>query len=189
MRAALPLTLIFIYLTVSSWLPVIEARQWNTTPWSQAIEYTQIIHNKTANRVVLIWWLAPEVINPATPGAEQARSVLSKYVLVGVTDGMISSLGEMTTKDIEGVKIKTMNGAKNALQAFAIPPVVSGTVTVLKSIFGRSMGKLGEGMNWLVFDPENISSCKQGKFWVVYDGVEYDYVTPIPGCPVANLSR
>ena len=62
-------------------------------------------------------------------------------------------------------------------------PVAVGIVAGMQSVFSQALGPMGEGMRWMTFDAAEISSCEEGVFWIDYDGEQYDYRTPIPGCP------
>jgi hypothetical protein len=93
-----------------------------------------------------------------------------------------SAFGEMTPRPRGRVIIKDTTGAtREPLAIDTLPFRVTFALNVLRQMFSQ-MGVFGKGIHFYVFDPSGIDSCKDGQFWVVYEGEEYEYRTPIPGC-------
>ncbi|MFQ5990536.1 MAG: hypothetical protein ACE5K9_11540 [Candidatus Methylomirabilales bacterium] len=166
-----------------------DARQWRMTPSAQAQEYSQIIDQRANNEVVLVWWVAPEVIEDDSPGTEEARAILRQYMLVGVAHAQISPLGQFKFQRPRGLRVQLPDASgkrpmkgKRPMSKKSLPPAVAGVVSVLETTFSQAMGEFGRGVHWYVFDGRDISSCGNGAFWITYAGEQYSYKTPIPGC-------
>ncbi len=159
------------------------ARQWKATPTALAQDYAQIIDSRSEREIVLILWLTPQIVED-TPANAAARDVLSSYVVVGVIHADMSPVGRFEFRTPEGVALRTAGGAKRKpLDQSAIAPMAVGIVAGMQSVFSQALGPMGKGTHWLTFDAEEIRSCEEGVFWIDYAGEQYDYRTPIPGCP------
>ena len=64
-----------------------------------------------------------------------------------------------------------------------VPPGVAGGITGIQQVFAQNLGVLGKGIKWFVYDGTWLKTCGRGHFWITVSGTEYDYVTPVPGCP------
>ena len=132
--------------------------------------------------MVLIFWAAPEMME-AEPNNEAARDVLRNYIVIGVAHAKIA-MGQFTFFDPEEVVIRIEGGGeRRPLDPDSIAPAAAGMVTVMQRAFTQAIGKLGQGTHWLTFEGAGIDSCGPGVFWVDFAGEQYDYRTPIPGCP------
>lgn len=159
------------------------AREWRPTAQSLAENYAQIVDRRSPHEVVFMLWLAPELI-PAGPESAKARQILDDYLVIAVIHADISELGEFSFRRIGDLAVNTVpDGTLKPLVADAVPPAVSGTLSTLRGVFGQALGPMGRGAHWFAFDGRRISSCRAGAFSVPYDGVDYAYQTPIPGCP------
>ena len=69
------------------------------------------------------------------------------------------------------------------MEAASIPPGVAGGITGIQQVFAQNLGVLGKGIKWFVYDGTWLKTCGRGHFWITVSGTEYDYVTPVPGCP------
>lgn len=161
----------------------VDARQWRATPTSKALQYVQIIDNRTAKEVVFVQWTTPEIVE-STPQNELLQSVLQQYMVILIAHASISNLGEWTIKIPEEVSVRGKNSeVLSPLQTTDLPPGVVGMITSLQNVLSNGLGPMGKGMRTFVFESNNIESCKDGLFWVVYAGEKYEYQTPTPGCP------
>lgn len=159
------------------------ARQWNPDSRAAAGDYTLIFHPKGPTQVVAVWWAAPEAFIGA-PNAQVMQDALSRYVVVGIADGRVAAPGApMTFTPIQDLKVADASGRQlSPLAANATPPEMTQTITNLQGLARQSLGPLGQGMRWFVFDGSMIHSCQPGKLSVPYGGETYTYDTPIPGC-------
>lgn len=173
-----------LLLTLGYSLPgTVAARQWRTTPSAQALDYAQIIDQRSKGELVLVFWVAPEIVDGTSPETERARSVLGEYMLVGVAHARISLAGQFTFERPAGVLIQTADGkARQPLSDRALPPAVTGIISTFQATFSQALGQFGQGTHWHVFNGKGIESCQKGAFWVYYAGEQYGYATPIPGC-------
>jgi hypothetical protein len=158
------------------------ARQWNPTPAAKANDYLQITDQRTPNEMVLVLWLAPQLI-PPSPDAELTRKILEDDIVIGLAHADISDLGAFEFRKIREFSLMTFRGSlKFPVSVTALSPVLAGTIAALQQIFSQALGQLGQGMEWVVFDGKWNDSCGKDGFWVSYDGTDYDFQMPVPGC-------
>lgn len=156
------------------------ARDWKPTPQDKAKDYLLIKHEKSPREFVLVTWSAPE--GAVGPLPEELRNVLREHLIIGVVHMRTSETGEMTVRSRGEVMVKDSPGAIRApLVMDTLPYNVTLALTTLRQVFSQ-LGVIGKGIQFYVFEAKGIHSCKDGQFWVVYEGEEYEYKTPIPGC-------
>jgi hypothetical protein len=162
-----------------------EARTWKPDACMEATDYTQIYHDKSPERGITIWWFAPETI-PDDPGSDDVKSMLREYMVVGVSDFEIDAFGRFVAKTPGDVVVETATGKRpEQIAEDRLPPFLFMLLTGLRSMCQQGLGTIGEGMEFFVFEGSNIESCGPGRFSIRYDGEDYEYETPIPGCPDA----
>jgi hypothetical protein len=160
-----------------------DARKWRVKPSDLAADYSQIIDQRAGNEVVVIYWVAPETMDASIQNVEAFRSMLRDYIIVGAAHGTASQTGRLNFRVPEGLVVQSGDGkARQPLAKETWPPLVTAFSTVIQNFMSQSMGQLGEGFNWFVFEGKGIESCGKGRFWVAYAGERYNYETPIPGC-------
>ena len=157
-------------------------RQWRQTPSGLAMDYTQIVDDRSVTEQVMVWWFVAEIMNTKSE-IEEFRSIMGKYVMLGVLHFDISAQGEFLFRNPEAVVVSADDGISRAPIEFEkLPPFVIGFVTVMQTMASQAIGNMGQGIHWFVFESKGIDSCKTGKVLVFYDSETYDYQTPIPGC-------
>ena len=159
-----------------------DARQWRATATTLARDYVQILDQRSANELVLEFWLAPELLE-ATPENNNARELLAQNLVLAIMHADISNTGVFTFRTLAPPPIATQNANRLPIAEQNLDPASVGIITSMKVAFTRALGKLGQGTHWFVYDGKGIMSCERGVFWVVYAGERYEYRTPIPGCP------
>lgn len=158
--------------------PVV-ARDWKPTPQAKANDYLQIKHAKSPSEFVFVFWSAPESLGPIP---EESRNVLREHLIIAVIHMKTSETGEITMRPRGEVMVKDTVGAMRApLVIDTLPYNVTFTLNILRQMSSQ-LGVLGKGLHFYVFEPKGTHSCRDGQFWVVYEGEEYEYKTPIPGC-------
>jgi len=158
------------------------ARQWNPGSSGAALDYTQILHAKGNGEIVVIWWVVPETF-ASVPNSQPLQDVLSRYVVIGVADGHAGANGAMSYGEVADLKITDQTARSlSALPSNVTPPEVAQAISALQTIARQSLGPVGQGIRWFVFDGSTIHSCTPGKMSVPYGGETYTYDTPIPGC-------
>jgi hypothetical protein len=159
------------------------ARQWNATPEAKAQEYLKIIDQRPNNEIVLVVWLAPAMIKNSA-ATKQLREVLEDYFLFGVTHVKVDNVGQFTFKNVSSPRLKPFNGESEApIDTQQLPPAISGMVTTIQKTFQKLLGPLGKGVKWYIFDGKQLQSCGEGGFWIPYANTNYEFRTPVPGCP------
>jgi hypothetical protein len=157
-----------------------EARQWRPTPQALAQEYAMIQDNRPGGELVMVLWVPPEMMED-----KSAQGVLASDVLVGVIDANVAPNGTMMFAPVETLNATDSRGTPlHALKSEDIPPAVAGVLTSIQSLFRQSLGPVGQGFHWFVFDGATVHSCVANSgFTIQLAGENYLYATPIPGCP------
>ncbi|MGB8844011.1 MAG: hypothetical protein WCC64_23420 [Aliidongia sp.] len=168
-----------------------QSRTWLRNAIGLAQDYALINDNRGKGDVVLLLWLAPPMFEKG-PNTQTASELFDKYVVLGVVhqhtanDGTTSfgSVTTLTATDGAGNIMKSLDGT-------AIPPTVVGVMATVQAVFARSLGALGQGVHWFVFNGDTVHACTKGRLSVPFEGEVYTYDTPIPGCnataqPAAN---
>jgi hypothetical protein len=157
------------------------ARPWKPTPQALAIDYAQIINQRSPRDLVMVIWLVPQMLGVAS---EEARELLDKYALIGIAHGHMLIGGTMSYDAIRELNATDDKGNTLAvLTGDNIPPMAQGALTTVQGVFKKMIGPMGEGIQWFVFEAGAVHSCEQGGLSIAYDGETYTYETPIPGCP------
>lgn len=158
------------------------ARQWNETPQSKAREYLQIVDQRSAKELVVVLWLAPQLVPPG-PTAAQTKRVLEDFTVIGLIHADINDNGSMNFRKISNLNLKPFHGGLEApISRGALPPLAAGAIVAIEQVFSQDLGNLGKGTSWFVFGGKWNDSCGKGGFWVQYAGTDYDYTMPMPGC-------
>jgi hypothetical protein len=173
-RAAAPL--IFV-VALAAFSTICAARPWKPTPEALALEYSQI-EDARNHETVLIWWLTPPSIKPPDP-----TGTLDKYVIIGVVDAHYDDLGNITFAPADTLQASVNGRPLSLLTPATMPPAVSGILTVMQNMLGKSLGPMGQGIRWFVFDGGSFHSCGSGQLSVPYANETYTFDAPIPGCP------
>ena len=159
------------------------SRTWSHNPNNLAQDYVTINDNRGNGDVVLLFWIAPALI-PEGPSTQAVRQMLDKYIVIGVVHAHASKDGTITFDRVTTLEASNKNGnALSTLDTNTMPPSVVGALASIQSLFGRSMGNFGQGIQWFALDGGETHTCTKGGFSVKFAGENYTYDTPIPGCP------
>jgi hypothetical protein len=182
MKTRLSHCVAFLPLSVLLLLSPASARQWNPDSRGAALDYTQILHAKGNGEIVVVWWVVPETFS-SVPNSQPIQDVLSRYVVVGVADGHAGANGAMSYGNVADLKITDQTARSlSPLPENVTPPEVTQAISTLQALGRQSLGPVGQGMRWFVFDGSTIHSCTPGKMSVPYGGETYTFEAPIPGC-------
>jgi hypothetical protein len=154
------------------------ARLWKPTQQQQTADYLGITHNKpTGENVVISWWASPLVSAPTM------KPMLDKYLVLSIARTRRSPDGSVGWEEVQGVKLS--DGTGNALKevrADAIPPALVGMIATQEAS-ARQTSQGRAKIYWSVWDAGAVNACQRGKLVISYDGEDYSYDTPVPGCP------
>ncbi|HYW33728.1 MAG TPA: hypothetical protein VE872_01115 [Candidatus Bathyarchaeia archaeon] len=176
------LALVFLGLFCLGLVSPASARQWKPSATALAQDYLTILHNRSQYEVIMLMWIAP----PMVQGSADIRSALDDYILMAVAHAHLSASGVISYEAINALKAVDADGRPlTLLTGDSIPPVVAGILAGEESLFRRSLGPMGRGVQWFVFHAGNVHACTRGGLYVPYAGETYSYMTPIPGCPGA----
>lgn len=163
-----------VMLTVSA-----DARPWKPSPSAVAQDYLQIQQMKPGGELVVLMWIAPPMIDvPA------AKELLEKYVVIAIVHGRTGPAGTLLFDDIPD--LQALDGAGKPLHLYTeadMPADMAQGVQALQGVVRQALGAMGKGMTFFVFDGSKVKACTKGKLTIPYDGEDYTYETPIPGCP------
>jgi hypothetical protein len=155
------------------------SRPWKPTSIQIAGDYAQINHSKTSTEFVNLRWWAPPSVAPGTP----LTRVLEKYVLVSIVHFHSSAAGVVSTDDIEA--LQAVDGSDMPLTLVPrgdLPPTAGEILSTLEGAFRQSIGRLGNGTKFFVFDAGAVRACEKGKVSIPFNGETYSWETPFPGC-------
>jgi hypothetical protein len=167
------LAAILLFLTAA--MPA-SARLWKPTPQQQIGDYLSITHNKGDGNVMIVWMASPLVAGAAKP-------IMDKYVIVSIVRTRRSADGVFGWDDVQGVQVS--DGAGNALKEVSsdqMPPLLVGVIATAEAAMRQSSQGRGK-IYWGVYEAGPISACQRGKLVVSFEGENYTYDTPVPGCP------
>jgi hypothetical protein len=152
------------------------ARLWKPSPQQQTIDYLTITHNKTGESIVIVWMASPLIAAPTM------KPVLDKYIVLSIAHTRRAVDGTTTWDDVQGVQIS--DGAGQALKEVPsdqISPVLVGVIASADATMRQaSQGK--SKVYWSVWEAGAINACQRGKLVVGYNGENYSFDTPVPGC-------
>jgi hypothetical protein len=156
------------------------SRQWKPTSVQLAGDYAAIAHNKSNTDFVNIRWWAEPTVMPGTPLAE----LFHRYILISVVHFHVNPpVGTMTTDDIDTLEVRDSSGMPlTAIPRNALPPGAIATLTGFEASFRQSLGRLGEGTKFFIFDAGAVRACGTGGISVPFAGETYTWETPFPGC-------
>jgi hypothetical protein len=156
------------------------SRPWKPTPIQLAADYAIITHNKSNTDFVTIRWWAEPTIMPGTPLA----SLLQKYIMISVVHFHVDLPGgAMSIEDVDTLEARDSSGMPlTAIARDTLPPAAIGTLTTFESTFRQSIGRLGEGTKFFIFDAGAVRACEKGGISVPLAGETYTWETPFPGC-------
>jgi len=157
------------------------ARSWKPQGAVLAQDYSVITDARLNHDLVEIFWMSW----PMTASASQVmQQLLDRYIILGVSHGMLDPGGKMVFSREESAQATSLDGTQlKLLDEASYPPAVAGAVVTLGGFMRQSLGAMGEGMKFLVFESGGVRACEKGRLSVAYAGETYTYDTPIPGCP------
>ena len=158
------------------------ARVWSKNPIALAQDYVVINDNRGAGEMILVLWLASPLL-PDGPASDVARDLLDKNILIGVAHVHVAKDGSMTFDPVPTMDATDgAGGSLKQLDTGAMSPAIVASMTMVQTIFTRSLGQLGQGVHWFVFDAGATRACAPGGLAITVADEKYTYDTPIPGC-------
>lgn len=155
------------------------SRNWKPAPSALAQDYSIITDARDNHDIKMIFWLSSLMLPEG-----HARELFDHYVIVGVTRAHISPVGTMSFDIVDTLQASDGGGAPlRLLSGDNIPPLVNGMVSAMTSMLGQSLGPLGKGIHWFVFEAGSVHACVDGGLSIPFADEVYTYQTPIPGCP------
>jgi hypothetical protein len=159
----------------------VTARPWKPKDTVLAQEYSVITDTRPNHDLIEVFWMTWPMGTDQSPMLQQ---LLDKYVILGVAHGQLDPGGKMIFSLDESVQAIGLSGTQlKALDETGYPPMVAGMVATLGGFVRQSLGAMGQGTKFYVFDSAGVRACEKGQLSVVYAGETYTYETPIPGCP------
>jgi hypothetical protein len=140
------------------------------------VDYLTITHNTPANNVVMVWMASPLVEAPTV------KPLLDKYIVLSIAHSRRGADGVTVWDDVQGVQLS--DGAGQALKELTsdqIPPVLVGMIAQSDATMRQNTQGRGK-VYWSVWEAGAVNACRRGKLVVGYNGENYSYDTPVPGC-------
>jgi hypothetical protein len=164
-----------------------EARKWRVRPHDLASDYSQIVDQRPGNEVVVVYWIAPETMDANMPNVEAFKAILRQHMLVGIAHGSAVQAGRWDFRVPENPLLEDGEGKqRQPIAKENWPPMIAAYSAFMQKFLSQSLGPLGGGFHWFVFEGKGIDSCGKGSFWIQYAGERYSYFTPIPGCAATS---
>jgi len=156
------------------------SRSWKATSTQIAGEYAQINHAKSPTDFVNIRWWAPPTVQQGTALA----ALLEKYIVVSVIHFHVNQPG--ATMSFDGIDtLEARDDADKPLVLIPrnqLPPAAVGVLAGFEAAFRQSLGRLGDGTKFFVFDAGTVRACEKGGISIPFAGETYTWETPLPGC-------
>ncbi len=170
----LPLSAMVLGITFSP----ASSRTWKPTPIQIAADYSVINHAKTNTETVNIkWWAAPTLTQGPITG------FLDKYMVISVVHFHVNQGATLSFDDIKTLEANDGGGQPLRLvPRDELPPAFIGFLSTLEAGFRQSLGRLGDGTKFFVFDAGPVRACEKGGISVPFAGETYTWETPFPGC-------
>jgi hypothetical protein len=154
------------------------SRPWKPTPVQIADDYSVINHRKSNTETVNIKWWAPPTLGPGP-----ITGLLEKYVVISVVHFHISQTATFSFDDVGALEARDSSGKPLTLvPRNELPPMFIGFLSTLEAGFRQSLGRLGDGTKFFVFDAGTVRACEKGGVSVPLSGETYTWETPFPGC-------
>jgi len=155
------------------------SRPWKATPIQIAGDYALIAHTKSSTDFVNISWWAEPTVMPGTPLA----GILQKYIVISVVHFHFDPGGTISTDDIDTLEVRDDSDMPLIpIPRRALPPVAIGTLSTFEATFRQSIGRIGDGTKFFIFDAGTVRACEKGGISVPLAGETYTWETPFPGC-------
>jgi hypothetical protein len=171
-----------LLLTVTAlgiFLPSASSRPWKPTPTQIASDYAQITHRKNAAEFVNIRWWASPTADAGTPFAR----MLEKYVVISVVHFHTGQGGAVSVDEIDTLEALDYDDKPLTLvPKTELLPSEVGMISGVEASFRQSIGRIGDGTKFFIFDAKAIHACEKGRISVPFAGETYTWETPFPGC-------
>ena len=156
------------------------SRVWKATPIQIAADYSLINHSKSSTETVNInWWAAPTL----SPGA--ITGLLEKYVVISIVHFHVNPGATLAFDDIKTLEANDGSGKPLApVSRNELPSVFISFLSTLEAGSRQSLGRLGDGTKFFIFDAGAVRACEDGRLSIPFAGETYTWDTPFPGCTV-----
>jgi hypothetical protein len=160
------------------------SRQWKATPEALVRDYATINDQRPGGELVLAMWFVPQMVPANSAGADIAKAMLQKYVVIMVVHGRLqSATGTISFENVDALPARNQSGKPlTPVARDSLPPTNVGMLSALESLLRQNLGTMGNGMKLFVFDADDIDSCKRGQLSVLFVNETYTWDTPFPGC-------
>jgi hypothetical protein len=148
---------------------------------------SQIIDQRAGNEVVVVYWIAPETMDANIPNVEAIKAMLREHMLMGIVRGSATPAGRLDFRLPENPMLEDGEGQqRQPIATENWPPMIMAYSAFMQKFISQSLGELGGGFHWFVFEGKGIDSCGKGSFWIQCASERYSYITPIPGCAATS---
>lgn len=157
-----------------------QSRNWKPDAAALAQDYSTISDFRNPQDGRLLFWM-----NSAQTRAQDGltRTILDNYIILGVARIRISPLGAITFDPID--TITPTYGDSRPLRVLPLeelPPVPKGVITIMTETMRQTLGPMGKGIHWFIFEAGSVRACGTGILTIPFADETYTYETPFPGC-------
>jgi hypothetical protein len=168
-------------LAAGSLSPAVQARDWKPKAATLAQNYAEIVDGSKKGELTVLFWFPA----PMFEGKPKVQDMVNRYVIIGAVHAKLNADDLLMPVHIDSLQALDGNGkALNAIAQDKLPPNVVTFLAAFGSVMSQSLGVVGKGMQYFVFNAGDVNACKKGGMSIPFNGEVYTYNTPIPGCPV-----
>ena len=181
------------------WKPAPQTEASSTkSPQEQAQDYVHIMDGRSSDEFVSVQWLVP----PAMSNSPELKTLLDKYVIVGVAHFFMSKTA--TAQPSPATTLEAQDGKGNRLTSVPEEKLPADILIFIDKLNDRirnapgpteqELAQMPDGaarvialmrgaMRFFVFENGGVHACEKGRLVIPYEGENYTFDTPIPGCP------
>jgi hypothetical protein len=175
------MVMLMAILAMAAGLCPAQARDWKPKAKTLAQNYAEIVDSSKKGELTILFWFPA----PMFTDEPEAAAMAQNYVIIGAVHANIDPGGVLAPVHID--TLQPLDGSGKPLTLIPqdnLPPTVAGFVAAFGGVMAQSLGVIGQGMQYFVFEAGSVDACKKGGLSVPLNGETYTYDTPIPGCPV-----
>jgi hypothetical protein len=109
--------------------------------------------------------------------------MLEKYIVISVVNFHTGEGGAISVDNIDTLEVRDDDGKPLTLVSRTeLLPTEVGVISVIEATFRQSIGRIGDGTRFFIFDAGMVRACEKGRISVPFAGETYTWETPFPGC-------
>ena len=115
-------------------------------------------------------------------GTPLAR-MLEKDIVISVVHYHTGEGGAISVDNIDTLEVRDDDDKPLTLVSRTeLLPTEVGMISTIEASFRQSIGRIGDGTRFFIFDAGMVRACEKGRISVPFAGETYTWETPFPGC-------